>query len=111
MEEEKKIHRRIASEQWKAANYEYYRAQKNALSCRDSYKAHRRRKYGEARDLLKASEGYVPPIRGRPKLYSSREALQRKRESARTWAHARRVFQKISVKENSQHDNTNTATS
>ena len=104
MEEEKRIIRRIYSEKWKAANYEYYRNQKNALGRRDSYKARRRLKYGVARDRLRDSADYVPPTRGRPRLYSPREALQRKRGSARSWARARRADQKISGKDKSQQD-------
>ena len=91
MEDERKLARRIYSEKWKAANYEYYRNQKNALGRRDSYKARRRLKYGVARDRLRDSADYVPPTRGRPRIYSPREALQRKRGSARSWARARRV--------------------
>ena len=109
MEDEKKMIGRIYAEKWKADNYEYYRNQKNALGRRESYKARRRFKYGIARDRLKASADYVPPTRGRPRLYNSREALQRKRESAKSWARARRAAQKISGEEKSQRHHVDTS--
>ena len=102
--EERYKRQRAASERWKKANYEYYLNQKRALSARPSYRAHRRQKYKEKQIILKASEGYVPPLRGRPRIYSPREALQRKRESARSWASTRRATYKISRKENYQQD-------
>ena len=110
--EERYKRQRAASERWKKANYEYYLNQKRALSARPSYKAHRRQKYMEKQIILKASEGYVPPLRGRPRIYSPRQALQRKRESARSWVSTRRAKEKISVKENYQQDvNTNSTAS
>ena len=107
--EVKRERQRAASENWKANNRAYYLAQKRALSSRDSYKAHRRRKYREKMDSLKAAEGYVPPIRGRPRLYSPTEAARRRRETAREWAAAHRLTEKVfSSKENYLHDNTAT---
>ena len=107
--EAKRERRRAASENWKAQNYAYWILQKRALSCRDSYKAHRRQKYKEKMDSLKAAEGYVPPIRGRPRLYSPTEAARRRRETAREWAAAHRLAKEIfSSKENYLHDNTAT---
>ena len=107
--EVKRERQRAASEHWKANNYQYWILQKRALSSRPSYKAHRRRKYKEKMDSLKAAEGYVPPIRGRPRLYSPTEAAQRRRKTAREWAAAHRLAKDIiSGKENYLHDNTAT---
>ena len=100
---------RAASEHWKAQNYAYWILQKRALSSRDSYKAHRRRKYQDKMESLRAAEGYVPPIRGRPRLYSPTEAARRRRETAREWAAAHRLAEEIfSGKKNYLHDNTAT---
>ena len=80
------------------------------MSSRPSYKAHRRRKYQEKMESLRAAEGYVPPIRGRPRLYSPTEAARRRRETAREWAAAHRLAEEIiSGKENYLHDNIATA--
>ena len=108
--EERYKRQRAASERWKKENYEYYLHQKRALSARPSYKAHRRQKYKEKQITLKATEGYVPPVRGRPRIYSPRQAQQRKRETARTWASTRRAKEKISGKENYQQDVNTTPT-
>ena len=103
--EVKREKQRAASEHWKANNYQYWILQKRALSSRPSYKAHRRRKYKEKMDSLKAAEGYVPPIRGRPRLYSPTEAAQRRKETAREWAAAHRLTQKkIPGREKYLHD-------
>ena len=110
--EERRKRQRAASERWKQANYEYYLQQKRSLSTRPSYRAHRRQKYREKQITLRASEGYVPPVRGRPRIYSPGQARQRKRETARTWASTRRAKEKISGKENYQQDvNTTPSTS
>ena len=111
MEVEERFKRlRAASEKWKKENYEYYLQQKRALSARPSYKAHRRQKYQEKQIILKATEGYVPPSRGRPRIYSPNSARQRKRETARTWASTRRAKEKISGKDKYLQD-VNTPTS
>ena len=102
--EERHKRQRAASERWKQANYEYYLNQKRSLSTRPSYRAHRRQKYREKQITLRAVEGYVPPVRGRPRIYSSSQARQRKRETARTWATTRRTKEKISGKENYLRD-------
>ena len=107
--EVKRERQRAASEHWKAQNYTYYLTQKRALSSRLSYKAHRRRKYQEKMESLRATEGYVPPPRGRPRLYSPTEAARRRRETAREWAAAHRLTKEIfSSKKNYLHDNTAT---
>ena len=98
--EVKRERQRAASENWKAQNYAYYLSQKRALSSRPSYKAHRRRKYQEKMKSLRAAEGYVPPIRGRPRLYSPTEAARRRRDTAREWASAHRAAEIFSSKEN-----------
>ena len=107
--EVKRERQRAASENWKAQHYAYYLSQKRALSSRPSYKAHRRRLYQEKMKSLRAAEGYVPPIRGRPRLYSPTEAARRRRKTAREWAAAHRLAEKIfSGKKNYLHDNTAT---
>ena len=107
--EVKRERQRAASENWKAQNYNYYLGQKRALSSRPSYKAHRRRKYQEKMESLRAAEGYVPPPRGRPRLYSPTEAARRRRKTAREWAAAHRLAEEIfSGKKNYLHDNTAT---
>ena len=61
---------RIAVERWKENNRSYYLLQKQALSARTSYKAHRRELYRARRDALKAKRlalGIAPPQLGRPK--------------------------------------------
>ena len=102
--EERRKRQRAASERWKRANYEYYLNQKRSLSTRPSYKAHRRQKYKEKQITLGAVEGYVPPVRGRPRIYSPRQARQRKRETARSWASTRRAKEKISGEDKYLHD-------
>ena len=110
--EVKRERQRAASENWKAQNYAYYLSQKRALSSRPSYKAHRRRKYQEKMKSLRATEGYVPPPRGRPRLYSPTEAARRRRETAREWAAAHRLAKEIfSSKENYLHDKHTATTS
>ena len=108
--EERRKRQRAASERWKQANYEYYLQQKRSLSTRPSYRAHRRQKYREKQITLRATEGYVPPVRGRPRIYSPCQARQRKRETARTWASTRRAKEKISGKDKYLQD-VNTPTS
>ena len=108
--EERRKRQRAASERWKQANYEYYLQQKRSLSARPSYRAHRRQKYREKQITLRAAEGYVPPVKGRPRIYSPSSARQRRRETARVWASVRRGKEKISGKENYLHD-VNTPTS
>ena len=108
--EERRKRQRAASERWKQANYEYYLQQKRSLSTRPSYRAHRRQKYREKQITLRASEGYVPPVKGRPRIYSPCQARQRKRETARTWASTRRAKEKISGKDKYLQD-VNTPTS
>ena len=108
--EVKRERQRAVSENWKANHRAYYLIQKRALSSRPSYKAHRRRKYREKMDLLKATEGYVPPQRGRPRFYSPTEAARRRRETAREWAAAHRLAKEIfSSKENYLHDTATTS--
>ena len=102
--EERRKRQRAASERWKQANYEYYLNQKRSLSARPSYKAHRRQKYREKQITLRATEGYVPPVKGRPRIYSSSQARQRKRETARIWASTRRAREKISGEDKYLHD-------
>ena len=102
--EERRKRQRVASERWKRANYEHYLQQKRTLSARPSYKAHRRQKYREKQITLKAIEGYVPPVRGRPRIYSPGQARRRKKETARSWASARRAREKISGKDKYLHD-------
>ena len=110
--EVKREKQRAASENWKALNYTYYLTQKRALSSRPSYKAHRRRLYQEKMESLRAAEGYVPPIRGRPRLYSPTEAARRRRKTAREWAAAHRLAEEIfSSKENYLHNDTGATTS
>ena len=109
--EVKREKQRAASENWRALNYTYYLTQKRALSSRPSYKAHRRRKYQDKMESLRAAEGYVPPIRGRPRLYSPTEAARRRKETAREWAAAHRIEKIFSGKENYLHDNTGATTS
>ena len=108
--EERRKRQRVASERWKQANYEYYLNQKRSLSARPSYKAHRRQKYKEKQIILRAVEGYVPPVRGRPRIYSPCQARQRRRDTARSWASTRRAKEKISGKENYQQDVNTTPT-
>ena len=108
--EERRKRQRAASERWKQANYEYYLQQKRSLSTRPSYRAHRRQKYREKQITLRATEGYVPPVRGRPRIYSPGQARRRKRETARTWASTRRAKEKISGKDKYLQD-VNTPTS
>ena len=108
--EERRKRQRVAAERWKQANYEYYLIQKRGLSTRPSYRAHRRQKYREKQITLRASEGYVPPVRGRPRIYSPCQARQRRRDTARTWASTRRAKEKISGKENYQQDVNTTPT-
>ena len=106
--EERRKRQRAASERWKQANYEYYLQQKRTLSTRPSYRAHRRHKYREKQITLRAVEGYVPPARGRPRIYSPCQARQRRRDTARSWASTRRANEKISGKENYQQHVTTT---
>ena len=111
MEAEKKQKHRAASEQWKRLNYEYYLMQKRILSSRPEYKAHRRMKYREKIQSLRMKENYLPPVRGRPRIYSLEEAARRRRETARSWVQKRRknIFSDINK---DQHEcNTNQATS
>ena len=103
MEAEKKQRHRAASEQWKRSNYDYYLMQKRILSSRPEYKAHRRAKYHEKMQALRMKEDYVPPVRGRPRIYNPEEAAKRRRETARSWAVQKRRKQNISVKEIDQH--------
>ena len=110
--EERQLKRREAARRWKELNYEYWLLQKRILSSREEYKEHRRNVYKLKMDILRGSSDYVPPIAGRPKLYSPREALSRKRASARRWAAAHRAAKKrISPKENYQHDDDTSQTS
>ena len=102
--EERRKRQRAASERWKRVNYEYYLNQKRTLSARPSYKAHRRQKYKEKQIILRAVEGYVPPVRGRPRIYSPGQALRKKRETARLWASIRRAREKISGEDKYLHD-------
>ena len=108
--EERRKRQRAASERWKQANYEYYLNQKRSLSTRPSYRAHRRQKYREKQITLRAVEGYVPPVKGRPRIYSPCQARQRRRDTARTWASTRRAKEKISGKDKYLQD-VNTPTS
>ena len=100
--EETILRRRESAERWKANNYAYYLLQKRALSCREEYKALRREKYRNKQELLRSLEGYVPPITGRPKLYTPLEALKRKRESAKRWANLHRTTKIFSASEKYQ---------
>ena len=109
--EAKRERQRAASENWKAQNYAYWIIQKRGLSARNSYKAHRRRKYKEKVEALKAGPDYVLPIRGRPRLYSPTEAARRRRDTAREWAAAHRTNKIFSSKENYLHNDTGTTTS
>ena len=103
---------RTASENWKILNYAYYLAQKRALSSRPSYKAHRRAKYHEKMESVRAVEGYVAPSRGRPRLYSPEEARERRRECAKEWAVQKRIKNNISNINKYQHEyDTNSTTS
>ena len=97
--EERRKRQRAASERWKKANYEYYLQQKRSLSTRPSYRAHRRQKYREKQITLRATEGYVPPVKGRPRIYTPSSARQRRRETARIWASTRQAKEKISGKD------------
>ena len=101
--ERKKQKHRAASEQWKRLNYEYYLMQKRILSSRPEYKAHRRMKYREKIQSLRVKDNYLPPVRGRPRIYNSEEAAARRRETARSWAVQKRRKENISVKEIDQH--------
>ena len=82
---------------WKEANREYYLLQKRVLSSRPAYKAHRREMYRQKRTALISQDVYIKPIRGRPKKYSTQEAVARKRESAAEWARSNRRINKIST--------------
>ena len=105
--EELLLRRRESAERWKANNYAYYLLQKRALSCREEYKALRRERYRKQQELLRSLEGFVSPIRGRPKLYTPLEALKRKRESAKRWAATHRTSRIFSTSEKYQpNDNT-----
>ena len=96
---------RAAAEHWKMLHKEYYLAQKRFLSSRDSYKAHRRARYHEKMAALRATEGYVAPIRGRPRIYSPEEAAERRKETAREWAVQKRVKNYISnINKYQQHE-------
>ena len=101
--ERKKEKHRAASEQWKRLNYEYYLMQKRILSSRPEYKAHRRMKYREKILSLRMQEDYLPPVRGRPRIYNPEEAAKRRRETARSWAVQKRRKQNLSDKEIDQH--------
>ena len=103
MNAEQRAKHNAASVKWKNANRAYYLCQKRALSARESYKAHRRAKYREKMQRLREAEDYVCPKRGRPTLYSPMQALQRRRAAARSWAAARRLKEKLSVKEKDLH--------
>ena len=96
---------RAASEHWKMLNYEYYLAQKRALSSRPEYKAHRRARYHEKMATLRAAEGYVAPLRGRPRIYTPEEAAERRKETAREWAVQKRIQNNISnINKYQQHE-------
>ena len=107
--EETILRRRESAERWKANNYAYYLLQKRALSCREEYKTLRREKYRNKQELLRSLESYVSPIRGRPKLYTPKEALQRKRESAKKWAATHRTSRIFSASEKYQPNDNNTS--
>ena len=111
MAEELLLRRRESAERWKANNYAYYLLQKRALSCREEYKALRREKYRKRQELLRSLESYVSPIRGRPKLYTPLEALQRKRESAKKWAATHRTSRIFSASEKYQPNDITSETS
>ena len=105
MEATRRAKQRAAFENWKMLNYDYWLAQKRFLSSRDSYKAHRRARYHEKMAALRATEGYVAPIRGRPRIYSPKEAAERRRESAREWAVQNRIKNYISnINKYQQHE-------
>ena len=103
MDAERKQKQRDAAEDWKARNYEYYLMQKRILSSRPEYKAHRRMKYREKIQSLRMKQEYLPPVRGRPRIYDQEEAARRRRETARSWAVQKRRKENISVKEIDQH--------
>ena len=90
---------------WKQRNYSYYITQKRILSSRPEYKARRRDLYKLRWAALLAQDDYVAPKRGRPKLYTPIEALERKRESARMYARTDRSKNIISGKQKNQHVN------
>ena len=77
------LKRRRAVERWKAANREYYLAQKRRLASRPEYLAHRRAIYADRQAELR-DDGILPRSRGRPRLYEGAEAVDRRRERART---------------------------
>ena len=89
--------RRTACENWKKKNREYYLEQKRRLAARPSYKQHRKDMYQEKVHELKLL-GILPRRRGRPKMYDRDEALEMKRERARTYAiRSRAAKQNISA--------------
>jgi len=87
--QEQILKRRAAVERWKIQNREKYLAQKRQLSARPEYKAHRREIYHAKRQEL-IDAGLAPKKLGRPQLYSSEEALERKRQRARDYTVRRR---------------------
>ena len=107
--EELLLRRRESAERWKLENYQYYLLQKRALSCREEYKALRRERYRKQQEFLRSLEGFVSPTRGRPKLYTPLEALQRKRESAKKWAATHRTSRIFSASEKYQPNDNNTS--
>ena len=108
MDEMTYVKRRLACERWKARNREYHLEQKRCLAARPEYKAHRREIYKQKVDGLKLL-GILPRKRGRPRMYDHGEALEMKRERARTYALRSRAAKKIS--QLIQNVNTSTSSS
>ena len=103
--------RRMACERWKIKHYEYYLDQKRMLSSRPEYKAHRRAMYKSRREVMRKSEDYVAPVRGRPRLYKDEEErLMRKRECARNWAMRSRARKIFYTNGNDQHESEENST-
>ena len=78
-----RIERRKATQKaWVARNYDFFTAQCKRLATRPEYQARRREIYSGKRQMLLES-GFVPRPRGRPRLYTAEETLERRRARRR----------------------------